>query len=276
MLVPDWHLIPLGFLVGVYGTIIGSGGGFLLVPMLLFLYPTTQPATITAMSLLVVFFNAASGSIALARQGWTDYRLGAIFALATVPGAVLGALTVQFVPRPLFAGLFGFLLLALAVVVILRPQPKAVGSRPPRPGMLSRVVVDAAGTRFEYHLSLWQGVVLSLGVGFFSSLLGIGGGVIHVPAMVFILDLPPHIAAATSQFILTFTALTGSVVHLLAGELAFGAGLRRALLLAAGVVPGAFVGAQLARRLHGTAITRLLGVALAIVGARLLLDALGR
>ena len=61
-------LIPLGFVVGAYGTLIGAGGGFLLVPVLLLLYPRETPETITSISLAVVFFNALSGSIAYARM----------------------------------------------------------------------------------------------------------------------------------------------------------------------------------------------------------------
>jgi uncharacterized membrane protein YfcA len=271
--VPEWLLIALGFFVGVYGTLIGAGGGFLLVPALLFLYPTAPPVTIASISLAVVFFNAAAGTVAVARERWTDYRTGVIFAAATMPGAVLGALAVVHIPRSLFAGLFGLLLLLLALVVILRPESDSPGDRAPEPGMLTRVIVDATGTRHVYHYHLWQGIVLSLGVGFLSSLLGIGGGIVYVPAMILLLDLPTQIATATSQFILVFTAAAGTAVHLATGELAFGSGLRRSLLLACGVVPGAFVGARLARRMHSTVIIRLLGVALALVGIRLLVGA---
>src|SRR5438094_763257 len=106
-----WPLIPLGFAVGAYGTLIGAGGGFLLVPALLLLFPTARPTTITSISLAVVFFNAVSGSIAYARDRRIDYRTGLIFAAATVPGAVLGAIAVGYVPRALFDGLFGLLLI---------------------------------------------------------------------------------------------------------------------------------------------------------------------
>ena len=60
-------LIPLGLVVGAYGTLVGAGGGFVLVPVLLLLYPDERPVDITAISLAVVFFNASSGSIAYAR-----------------------------------------------------------------------------------------------------------------------------------------------------------------------------------------------------------------
>ena len=93
------HLTPLiavllcllGFAVGVFGTLVGAGGGFILTPVLLLIYPQSTPALITAISLIVVFFNAGSGSLAYARQKRIDYRSGVVFALCTLPGSVLGA-----------------------------------------------------------------------------------------------------------------------------------------------------------------------------------------
>jgi uncharacterized protein len=77
-------LIGLG--VGAFGTLIGAGGGFILTPILLLLYPHDSAQTLTAISLAAVFFNAASGTTAYARQRRIDYRNGVVFALATLPG----------------------------------------------------------------------------------------------------------------------------------------------------------------------------------------------
>ena len=70
----------LGFGVGVFGTLVGAGGGFILTPILLLVYPQSTPALLTAISLIVVFFNAGSGSLAYARQRRIDYRSGGVFA----------------------------------------------------------------------------------------------------------------------------------------------------------------------------------------------------
>jgi len=256
--------------VGAYGTLIGAGGGFVLVPVLLFLYPQAKPSTITSISLAVVFFNATSGSVAYGRQRRIDFRTGIVFAAATVPGAVLGAIVVGYIPRGIFDVLFGIVLVVLALIIIMRPVARPA-DQPRRPnGSVTRVITDATGTRHEYSFNIALGVALSVGVGFLSSLLGIGGGIIHVPAMVLLLNFPAHIATATSHFVLAIMSLAGSIVHLIAGELAPGSGLMRALFLAIGVIPGAQVGAVLSHRVHGTWIIRLLGVALLLVGVRLL------
>src|SRR5438132_266567 len=96
-------LIALGIGVGCVGTLIGAGGGFILVPILLLAYPAENPDAFTAVSLAVVFLNAASGSVAYSRMGRIDYRSAFWFCLATLPGAVLGAIATQAVPRKVFA-----------------------------------------------------------------------------------------------------------------------------------------------------------------------------
>ena len=108
-------LLPIGFLVGTFGTLIGAGGGFILIPVLIFLYPEETPDFITSLSLAVVFFNALSGSITYAGMKRIDYKSGFRFALATIPGAILGSLSVSYIPRHLFDGIFGLLMMIMAI-----------------------------------------------------------------------------------------------------------------------------------------------------------------
>src|SRR5437870_12670473 len=91
MITASVGLLVIGFTVGAIGTLIGAGGGFLLVPVLLLLNPHFTADTVAGISLAVVFFNAASGTLAYARMRRIDYKAGTIFAIAALPGAVLGA-----------------------------------------------------------------------------------------------------------------------------------------------------------------------------------------
>jgi len=265
-------LLPVvGFLVGSYGTIVGAGGGFLLVPILLFLYPHEDPSRVTAISLAVIFFNAFSGTTAYARQRRVDYLSGVILSAAAVPGAVLGALATHRLGSGTFKLIFGLLLLAVSLTIIAQPQP----TRPARtrvPGHFRREVTDAEGNTYVFWYDVRLAVAITFVAGFVSSLLGIGGGIIHVPALVLLLGFPIHLATATSHFVLAVTVLSGSLVHLAAGE--YGGAWQRTLLLAVGVVPGAQVGAWLSQRLGGPLIGRLLGLALLGVSVRLLLTAI--
>jgi uncharacterized membrane protein YfcA len=249
------RLAPLGFLVGAYGTLVGAGGGSVLVPILLILLPQETPATVTAISLAVVFFNAYSGTIAYVRMGRIHYRAGVLFTLAGLPGAVLGALLVHKISRGLFDPIFGILLLVIGAILVTSPLGKKGGSEHDDLTPISdrRMLVGSVGSAY---------------IGVLSSLLGIGGGIIHVPFLIRALRMPPHMATATSHFVLTFLALTATVTHVVLGE--FERGLAQTMYLAVGVMMGAPLGAALSTRLQGSLIVRLLAFALCLVGLRLL------
>jgi uncharacterized membrane protein YfcA len=250
-------LLGLGFGVGAIGTLIGAGGGFILVPVLLLAYPTERPELITSTSLAVVFANALSGSVAYARMKRIDYRSGIYFALATIPGAVVGAMTTEHIPRQLFNTIMGVLLIGVASFLFVFPTRRR--ARPEHPAEVLRPL-----TSFK----IWIGVGLSFFVGFLASLLGIGGGIIHVPALIHLLEFPVHVATATSHFILAVTALSGTIVHIVDGSFEHGA--LRVVAIAIGTVIGAQFGAKLSTRVHGKWIVRGLAIAIGSVGIRLI------
>jgi uncharacterized protein len=260
--------VALGIGIGTFGTLIGAGGGFILLPVLALLFPHEPTGTLTATSLAVVAANATSGAIAYGRQRRIDLRSGLAFAVATLPGSVAGALLARAIPRGPFDTAFAAVLLALAVLVI-RTSPD---EGPPAPegrawGRIPRELVDAQGTVHRYHVELPLGIAISFVVGFASSLLGIGGGFIHVPALIAVLGFPVHIATATSHFVLAIMATVGTITHIAAGDLVDV--WPRAVYLAAGAVVGAQIGARLSTRVRGAIIVRLLAAALVIVALRL-------
>src|SRR3954462_1898121 len=104
-----WLLFAIGLLVGGLGTLIGAGGGFILVPVLLFLYPKLEPDSITAISMAIVACNALSGTIAYARAQRVDYKAGIQFAVFTIPGSILGVMITRLISRSLFSIFFGAL-----------------------------------------------------------------------------------------------------------------------------------------------------------------------
>ncbi len=260
-----------GVVVGAYGTLVGAGGGFVVVPILLLVYHAT-PQQAIGTSLVVVFFNALSGTVAYIRQKRVDYQTGWRFAVATVPGSIIGAYLSSFFTSRFFDGLFGLLLIVLAVFLNLRPDASRARRQAASEGMLlpphevRREIVDADGARYVYIFNRRRGVVLSFFVGFLSSILGIGGGIVHVPAMVYFFSFPAHVATATSHFVLVITALTGSASHLALGDVLW----LPALSMSAGAVVGAQGGAIISRRLKGRTIVRVLSLALVVVGLRLL------
>lgn len=272
-------LVVLGILVGAFGTLIGAGGGFLLVPVLALLYPADDPGTLTGISLLVVAVNALSGSVAYARMGRIDFRAGAWFAAAAIPGAVLGAWASTLMSRRVFEALLGTLMVVAAVWLLARAhRPAAAGTAGAGTGVEAARNGPTAGPAAllqaaSRRRNLGRGMALSFLVGVVSSLLGIGGGIIHVPLLVTLLDYPVHVATATSHFVLALTGWAGVAVHAWAGT--YHHGLHRAALLAAGVIPGAQVGALLSRRVDDRWILRGLALALLLAGVRVLAEAAG-
>src|SRR5437868_5792319 len=99
-------LLAAGFLIGCLGTLIGAGGGFILVPLLILTHPALTPGIVTAISIAIVACNAVSGSVAYARSLRINYRAGILFTLFTIPGSILGVQIVKYVPSNLFSILF--------------------------------------------------------------------------------------------------------------------------------------------------------------------------
>ncbi len=265
-------LLGLGLVAGAYGTMIGAGGGFLIVPALLQVFHFPVLAAVGT-SLCTVLANALSGTASYARQKRIDYRTGLVFAAAVVPGALGGALVARWWRPAGFSAVFGVLLVALAVFIAVRPAaeadegPRGVPHSPSRRrGLSRRELADATGRRFRYAVDIRLGVVVSLVAGLVSSLLGIGGGIIHVPVMIYWLGVPAHVAVATSHFILSISSAVGVCVFAFERAIDW----HGVLYLASGAVVGAQLGARLASRVSGRWLTRFLAVALFLLGLRLL------
>lgn len=267
------EFLLFGIFVGTYGTLVGAGGGFIIVPVMLIFYHAT-PQQATGTSLLVVFFNALSGTLAYVKQKKVDYQTGWRFALATVPGAIVGVYLQTFFTGPIFSAIFGIFLILIAVFLNLRPEASKArlmqfSGVPLPPGYVRREITDSDGHEYSFAFNMRGGLALSFVVGFLSSILGIGGGIIHVPAMVFMFNFPAHLATATSHFVLAITSLVGSVGNVAAGRILY----IPAISMAVGAVIGARVGATISKKVKGRLIVRVLSIALVVVGIRLLYGA---
>ena len=148
-------LVGLGLAIGAFGTLIGAGGGFLLVPLLVLGYHF-PPAQAVGTSLSLVFLNAASGSVAYLRQRRVDLSLGWKFAAATIPGAIIGAFLTRSISSSAFNLLFGIVLVAIAALlfsgIAMAPSSRA--------GV--RQVVDASSEAHTYRVDVWKGIGIAM------------------------------------------------------------------------------------------------------------------
>lgn len=265
-------LIFIGFAIGSIGTLIGAGGGFLLVPLLLLSFPQLSPEIVTAVSIAVVAVNAVSGTLAYAAAKRIDYKAGFIFGLFTIPGSIIGVYLVEFIPLHIFKILFGVLLIVLAIFLFIRKNNRKVIQNSPFLNLkkVQHVLVDKSGNEYRYSFNKMVGIIISLVVGLISPILGIGGGVIHVPAMVAWLQFPVYVATATSHFILAMMTSVSVLIHWIEGS--YNDILTQKLLLGLciGVIPGAQLGAYISHKLNTGIIIRILAICLMLVGLRII------
>ncbi|MBC5806857.1 MAG: hypothetical protein DLM53_09840 [Candidatus Eremiobacter antarcticus] len=250
--------VLLGFATGTYGTLVGVGGGLIIVPVLLFLHVAPKEAAGTSMA--VVLANAASGAWSYHRQRIIDLRAGLIFALAGLPGAILGGYADQFVPRRGFGLGFGLFLALMSLRLFLSRRTNVGESTPPEPAPTQTASTQPARStpsKIATPSAAWLAACLGFVVGFLASMLGIGGGIAYVPGMVYLFHYLPHAATATSTFIIALTAIFATASHAYYGDVLWGP----AVAIAVGAVAGAQLGARLARNVASEGLMRLFGVA---------------
>lgn len=247
-------LMTAGFVIGAIGTLVGAGGGVILVPLLLYLYPEAPSPWIGGVSMGMIALNATSGSISYYLKKTIHLPAALVFIAAAIPGSVLGVRLEHMVERVLFERLFGSAMVGLALLLVLR-------SKRPHTAISATSRLDPAVYR--------NGALISCGIGFVASFLSIGGGVIHVPLLTHVLGFPVHLATGTSHLILGFTAWVALVTHLWHGDVSLGDPVLWQVALPAAL--GAQLGARMSSQVPGGVILRILAVALAAVGLRLLL-----
>jgi uncharacterized membrane protein YfcA len=257
-----------GVAAGAFGSLLGLGGGLLIVPLLTigFGMPVREAVGISLVCVIVT--SSASASHFLERRQ-ANLRLGMTLELFTATGAVIGGAIAFLMDERLLAGLFAAVLLYVAATMI-----RSSRSRSPRAALAEGVepetdpapvpeADDDAWLLEPTRLGLVESVAgrvpaaaaASVGAGVISALLGVGGGIVKVPLMHLYLHVPLRVATATSNLMVGITASTSAVVYLLRGGIdAYATGPT-----AIGVFVGATIGSRLASRID-VRILRLLFV----------------
>jgi hypothetical protein len=247
------ELFGAAFIASVCGSMVGLGGGFILVPLLRLVFGL-PPAEAAGTSLVLVTANSAAGAFTYFLQRQINVRLGLIFACGGLPGSVLGAILAKYISGPAFDWIFSIFLLVIAADMIFNAKLRVAG----------RVEHPAGGSK---PMSYRAAVGLGFLVGLVSSLFGIGGGVITVPSMLYFSTLPAHAISATSHFVLILTSPTGLLVHALQHDVK----LSDVVPLVAGGLCGGPVGARLSLKLKSPQLLMFVAIALIAVAASLAL-----
>ncbi len=245
----------LGIVTGVIGALLGLGGGVIIVPYLVFV-SMYEPKMAIGTSMLVVLFNSASGACGYIRERLACTDAAIKFSLATIPGAFLGSYAASFLQGRIFYGVFGLLFLGLSINMYIKSNGKGRDNG-----------VDVVPENYNWKL----GVLCSVFVGFLASVLGIGGGVIHVPFMLYVLRFPVRVAIATSTCILAVSALAGVVSHAYLGHISY----LVAVAIGIGAAIGAQIGVRLAKKLKSGLLMKGTSVLVAMTAIKFLMTALG-
>jgi uncharacterized protein len=263
LVIHAFEMGAIGVVAATIGSLAGLGGGFLVAPILRIVFGL-PPEVAAATSLVLVFANVASASVAFVRQGRVDMRLAIPMGLLAIPGSIAGAYAVRLASAAWFDLLYAAMLLGLATDLMRRSHVTAAGAMAHLPWGVPRSFHDpVSGTDFTYVESPPIAAGAGVATGFLSSFFGIGGGILVVPLLLRVFAMPAHIVSATSHMVILFSAPFGVAAHAYQGDINWA----DALPLAAGGLIGGQLGATISRRLSGIVLVRILATVL--IGAAL-------
>lgn len=262
-----------GVAAGVFGSLLGLGGGVLIVPLLTLGFNLPLRDAVGVSLVCVIVNSGASAGIFLERRT-ANLRLGMLLELFTATGAILGGLVAFLLDPRILAGLFA-LLLAYVAISMLRPRSAASESDPavadPPVAAASRPWIGRLSGEDYRIRNLPGGFAGSVVAGVASALLGIGGGLVKVPVMHLIMGVPLRVATATSNLMIGITASTSAWVYLLHGGInPFATGP-----MAIGVFVGATGGSRIAPRVDVRALRFLFAAVLIYTSYEMARRALG-
>lgn len=244
----------VGLLVGGLGSMLGIGGGVLLIPILTGLLGLPIKTAIGASIVSVIATSSAAGAVYLSR-GLTHTRLSMVMEIATTLGAMAGGITATLISGNLLSGIFGAVLIYVAYTMG-RSSSKKINEADLKPtGLMDTQYIDPlSGEEVAYGVrKLPLGLGASFLAGNISGLLGIGGGVIKVPVMTLIMGMPMRAAVATSNFMIGITAATSAVIYYQHGYIDPSVAAPTAL----GVLAGAQIGSRLGGKLKNEQLKKI-------------------
>jgi uncharacterized protein len=261
-------LVVIGIAASSLGSLIGLGGGIIVVPALLYLgtlhgFEHITPQVAAGTSLFTMIFTGLSSTLAYMKHKTVDYKSGLIFLIGSGPGSILGAWVTEALNLQSFSIFFGLFILLVSIVLMLKDKLKPIPYNKEK-GII-RTFTDNSGQSFEFGYSLPVAILITFTVGFLSGILGVGGGSLMVPTMILLFFFPPHVAVATSMFMILPTSILSSVTHVILGNVNW--------MYALALVPGAWIGAKvgvyLNSKIKSKTIVIILRAILVIVAVRL-------
>lgn len=243
-------------LAGLVGSLTGLGGGGILTPLLVIAFGVDMKYAIGA-SLVAVVATSSGAAAAYVRDGFTNVRLAMILEVATVAGAVVGAIVAAYLPIAVISLIFGAVMLWTAFNTVMQTKKSAdaqstsaSADNAPTDPISTKLSLDSTyptsqglQTYRVHHVK--AGFAIMFGAGILSALVGIGSGIVKVLAMDRIMRLPFKVSTTTSNFMIGVTAAASAGVYLHRGQIE----PTVAAPVAIGALAGSFIGAKLLARM---------------------------
>jgi len=276
----NWAVIlVMGAAVGFLSGLFGVGGGFLMTPLLVFygippgIAVATQASHITASSL--------SGALAQWRRQALDIKMGAILLAGGLTGSVLGVYVFQLLQEQgqielavngsyvVLLGSIGGLMLNESIRAIR--AARSGNSRPPvkahQHSWIHGLPLKMRFRRSRLYISIIPPIILGILVGMLTAIMGVGGGFIMIPAMIYLLKMPTNVVIGTSQFQILFVTAAATILHAATDQTV---DIVLAFLLVAGGVVGVQMGVRVGSQMRGEQLRALLALFVILVALRLL------
>jgi uncharacterized membrane protein YfcA len=261
-------ILVVAFVAGVFGSMLGVGGGIIMVPVLSLAFGVPIKTAI-ATSIVCVIATSSMAQTTFAARGMTNMRLGMFLEVATTVGALAGGVTAVLIDGRILQMCFAVLLFYVAWQMSRRDGDVAPAEGPVMPAAYYDPS-EGREVRYGVH-GLGLGFALSLAAGNVSGLLGVGGGAFKVPIMNLLMGVPLKATIATSNLMIGVTAATSAAIF-------YGRGYvdpHWAVPAALGILAGARLGPRVAIRLSARALVIVFELVLVVFGVLMLLRALG-
>lgn len=287
-------LAGLGLVVGFLAGMFGVGGGFLMTPMLNILFGIPYNIAVGS-SLAQILGISISGTSRHGKLGNIDYRLAFLMVFGSLPGVEIGARLIQKLkfatpltlwgkevgPLDFFVPL-AYIILLLIVGTLIFQESRAAKRRPPEKGQVNskftlwlrrwrwRPLIHLPRSQIE-SISIWMVLMVAFFGGVLAGFLGVGGGFIVTPALIYLIGVPTAVAIGTSLFQIIFISGYGTFTHALKGNV----DLLLVVLILTGSSLGVQFGATLTRRLRGAHLRYIFSLLIYLAAAALILKLVG-
>ena len=276
-------ILGLGGIVGFLSGMFGVGGGFLITPLLFFI--GVPPAVAVATGANQVVASSVSGVLAQLRRKGVDFQMGTVLLFAGIAGSAIGVWVFSIMTRlgqvDLFVQLSYVVFLGLIGAMMLQESLRSLmRSRKPGGAPIRRAHVHSwvHGLPFKMkfrasglYISVIPPALIGAAVGFLAAIMGVGGGFILVPAMIYLLGMPTKVVIGTSLFQIIFVSAFTTIMHAVTSQTV---DMMLALLLILGGVIGAQIGTRVGVRLKAEQLRILLSLLVLTVSIRIAADLL--